>query len=259
MNKSVSEIDLNFNKFRISEALMTTYKLFWDEFSGWYLEIIKPAYQKPIDRVTYDATIEIFDKLLKVIHPFMPFITEEIWQFMIDRKDGESIMVTRMPGAMNFDKKLIESFESVKETISAIRTVRKSKEIPVKEKLDLLIRSDKDSFDTEFLSVISKLCNLSVISFVSEKQEGAVAFMVRTTEYFIPLAGTQDVEGEIEKLEEDLVYNKGFLVSVMKKLENERFVQNAPASVLEMERKKKSDAESKISSIEERIKELRKN
>jgi valyl-tRNA synthetase len=257
MNKSVSEIDLNFNKFRISEALMTTYKLFWDEFSGWYLEIIKPAYQKPIDRVTYDATIEIFDKLLKVIHPFMPFITEEIWQFMIDRNDGESIMIARMPEAMNFDKKLIESFESVKETISAIRTVRKSKEIPVKEKLDLLIRSDKESFDTEFLSVISKLCNLSVISFVSEKQEGAVAFMVRTIEYFIPLAGTQDVEGEIAKLEEDLVYNRGFLVSVMKKLENERFVQNAPANVLEMERKKKSDAESKIKSLEGRIKELR--
>jgi len=256
MNKSVSEIDLNFNKFRISEALMTTYKLFWDEFSGWYLEIIKPSYQKPIDRVTYDATIEIFDKLLKVIHPFMPFITEEIWQFMIDRNDGESIMIERMPEAMNFDKNLIESFESVKEIISAIRTVRKSKEIPVKEKLDLLIRSDKESFDTEFLSVISKLCNLSVISFVSEKQEGAVAFMVRTTEYFIPLAGTQDVEGEIAKLEEDLVYNKGFLVSVMKKLENERFVQNAPANVLEMERKKKSDAESKIKSLEDRIKAI---
>jgi len=257
MNKSISEIDLNFNKFRISEALMTTYKLFWDEFSGWYLEIIKPSYQKPIDRVTYDATIEIFDKLLKVIHPFMPFITEEIWQFMIDRNDGESIMIARMPEAINFDKNLIESFESVKEIISAIRTVRKSKEIPVKEKLDLLIRSDKESFDTEFLSVISKLCNLSVISFVSEKQEGAVAFMVRTTEYFIPLAGAQDVEGEIAKLEEDLVYNRGFLVSVMKKLENERFVQNAPANVLEMERKKKSDAESKIKSLEGRIKELR--
>jgi len=256
MNKSVSEIDQNFNKFRISEALMTTYKLFWDEFSGWYLEIIKPSYQKPIDRVTYDATIEIFDKLLKVIHPFMPFITEEIWQFMIDRNDGESIMIARMPEAMNFDKNLIESFESVKEIISAIRTVRKSKEIPVKEKLDLLIRSDKESFDTEFLSVISKLCNLSVISFVSEKQEGAVAFMVRTTEYFIPLAGTQDVEGEIAKLEEDLVYNRGFLVSVMKKLENERFVQNAPANVLEMERKKKSDAESKIKSLEDRIRAI---
>ncbi len=257
MNKSVSEIDLNFNKFRISEALMTTYKLFWDEFSGWYLEVIKPSYQKPIDRVTYDATIEIFDKLLKVIHPFMPFITEEIWQYMISRKDGESIMVARMPEAVNFDKKLIESFESVKETISAIRTVRKSKEIPMKEKLDLLIRSDKDNFDTEFLSVISKLCNLSGISFVSEKQEGAVAFMVRTTEYFIPLAGTQDVEGEIVKLEEGLVYNKGFLDSVMKKLANERFVQNAPANVLEMERKKKSDAESKIKSLEERLEELK--
>ena len=257
MNKSVGEIDLNFNKFRISEALMTTYKLFWDEFSGWYLEIIKPAYQKPIDRATYNATIEIFDKLLKVIHPFMPFITEEIWQLMIDRKAGESIMVARMPEAMNFDKNLLDSFESIKEIISAVRSVRKSKEIPIKEKLDLLIRSDKDSFDREFLPVISKLCNLSDISFVSEKQEGAVAFMVRTTEFFIPLAGTLDVEGEITKLQEDLVYNRGFLLSVMKKLENERFVQNAPASVLDLERKKKSDAESKIKSLEQRLKELK--
>lgn len=257
MNKSVSEIDQNFNKFRISEALMTSYKLFWDEFSGWYLEIIKPAYQKPIDRVTYNATVEIFDKLLKVIHPFMPFITEEIWQYMLERKDGESIMISLMPEVHDFNRDLVDSFESVKEIISAIRTVRKSKEIPVKEKLDLLIRSDKDSFDTEFLPVVSKLCNLSVISFVSEKQEGAVSFMVRTTEFFIPLAGTQDIEGEIAKLQEDLIYNRGFLVSVMKKLENERFVQNAPANVLEMERKKKSDAESKIKSLEERLEELK--
>lgn len=176
---------------------------------------------------------------------------------MLERKDGESIMISLMPEVHDFNRDLVDSFESVKEIISAIRTVRKSKEIPVKEKLDLLIRSDKDSFDTEFLPVVSKLCNLSVISFVSEKQEGAVSFMVRTTEFFIPLAGTQDIEGEIAKLQEDLIYNRGFLVSVMKKLENERFVQNAPANVLEMERKKKSDAESKIKSLEERLEELK--
>jgi valyl-tRNA synthetase len=256
LNKSINEIDLNFRKFRISEALMITYKLFWDEFSGWYLEIIKPEYQKPVDRVTFNATVEIFDKLLKVIHPFMPFITEEIWQLLLERKDGESIMVEHMPETNKFNKDLVDNFESVKETISAIRTVRKTKDIPNKERLELMIRSDKGSFDIVFLPVISKLCNLSGVSFVSEKQEGAVSFMVRTTEYFIPVSGILDVEGEIAKIQEDLTYNRGFLVTVMKKLENERFVQNAPATVLELERKKKSDAESKIKSLEERIKEL---
>ena len=254
MKRSISEIDLNFRKFRISEALMITYKLFWDEFSGWYLEIIKPEYQKPIDRITFDATISVFDKLLKLIHPFMPFITEEIWQLLLERKDSESLMVTRIPEAKKFNKDLIASFESIKETISAVRTVRKNKNIPNKEKLNLLVRYDKDSFDIEFLPVISKLCNLSEVSFVSEKQEGAASFMVRTTEYFIPLSGKMDIEDELAKIQEDLDYNRGFLVSVMKKLENERFVQNAPTDVLELERKKKSDAEMKIKSLEEALK-----
>ena len=258
MKKSINAIDLNFRKFRISEALMITYKLFWDEFSGWYLEIIKPEYQKPIDRITFDATLDVFDKLLKVIHPFMPFITEEIWQLIAERKDGESIMVTRMPEAKKFKKDLFDSFESVKEIISAIRTVRKDKDISNKEKLDLLVRSDKDSFETEFLPVITKLCNLSGLSFVSEKQEGAVSFMVRTNEYYIPIGGKLDVEGELSKIREDLDYIRGFLVSVMKKLENERFVQNAPASVLELERKKRSDTEMKIKALEERMMELKK-
>ncbi|MCX6325347.1 MAG: valine--tRNA ligase [Bacteroidia bacterium] len=256
MKRSINEIDINFKKFRISEALMITYKLFWDEFSGWYLEIIKPEYQKPIDRITFDATVSVFDKLLKVMHPFMPFITEEIWQLLLERKDGESIMVTRMPEANKFNKVVIAGFESVKETISAIRTVRKNKDIPNREKLELLIRSDKESFDIEFLPVIRKLCNLSGVSFVSEKQEGAASFMVRTTEYFIPFGGKLDVEGELAKIQEDLDHNRGFLVSVMKKLENERFVQNAPSNVLKLERKKKSDAEMKIKSLEERMKEL---
>lgn len=258
MKKSINEIDVNFRKFRISEALMITYKLFWDEFSGWYLEIIKPEYQKPVDRITYDATVETFDKLLKVIHPFMPFITEEIWQLLMERKDGESIMVTRMPEAKKFNKNLISGFESIKETISAVRTIRKNKNIPNKEKLNLLIRSDKDSFGSEFLPVINKLCNLSELSFVSEKQAGAVSFMVGTTEYFIPLTGDLDVESELIKIGDDLDYNRGFLVSILKKLENERFVQNAPSIVLDLERKKKSDAESKIKSLEERMKELKK-
>ena len=256
LKRSIHEIDLNFRKFRISEALMITYKLFWDEFSAWYLEIIKPEYQKPVDRATLNATIAIFDKLLKLIHPFMPFITEEIWQMLPGRKNGESIMVSLMPEAKKFNKDLLADFESVKETVSAVRTVRKEKGIPNKDKLELLIRADQDSYNAELLPVIIKLCNLSDISFVSEKQDGTVSFMVGTTEFFIPVEGRLDIESELVKLKEELEYNRGFLVNVMKKLDNERFVQNAPATVLDLERKKKSDAESKIKSLEERIKEL---
>jgi len=256
LNKSINEIDSNFTKFRISEALMSTYKLFWDEFSGWYLEIIKPEYQKPIDTVTYDATLELFDKLLKVIHPFMPFITEEIWQLLVERKVGESIMVTRMPDVVKFDEEMISGFEAIKEAISAVRTVRKSKEIAQKEKIELLILSEESDFDSAFIPVIAKLCNLSGVKFVSEKQEGSTSFMVGTTEYFIPLEGKIDIEAELAKIREDLEYNRGFLVNVLKKLENERFVSNAPAAVLDLERKKRSDAESKIKSLEERMKEL---
>ncbi len=257
MKRSIMGIDSNFKKFRISEALMITYKLFWDDFSGSYLEIIKPEYQKPIDRTTYNATVAIFENLLKVIHPFMPFITEEIWQLLLERKDGESIMVTSMPQAKKFNRDLIEAFERVKETISAIRTIRKNKDIPNKEKLALLVRSEEENYDAEFLPVILKLCNLSEISFVSEKQEGTSSFMVGTTEYYVPLGGKIDIEAELIKLQEDLNYYIGFLTSVLKKLENERFVGNAPVNVLELERKKKSDTESKIRSLEERMKELR--
>ena len=256
LNKSIEEIENNFKKFRISEALMITYRLFWDEFSGWYLEIIKPEYQKPIDRITFNATFSILDKLLKIIHPFMPFITEEIWQLLYSRKEGESIMIAHMPEAQDFDRKMIASFDSVKEIIREIRTVRKNKDIPNREKIELLIRSDKKSFSTEFLPVLSKLCNLSAVNFVSDKQEGATGFMVGTIEYFIPLTGKLDVKGEILKIKDELEYNRGFLSSVMKKLGNERFVQNAPANVIELERKKKSDAESKIKSLEEVLKGL---
>jgi valyl-tRNA synthetase len=257
LKKSINEIDLNFRKFRISEALMISYKLFWDEFSGWYLEIIKPEYQKPVDRKTFDSTVAVFEKLMKIIHPFMPFITEEIWQLLIVRKNGESIMVSAMPEAKKFNKELVAGFESVKEIISAVRTVRKEKEIPVREKIELQILEDKKRFDTSFLPVVKKLCNLSDIVFVSDKQEGTASFMVGTTEYFIPTTGMLDVESEIARIKEELSYNRGFLVNVMKKLDNERFVNNAPAGILELERKKKSDAESKIKSLEEALKSLK--
>jgi valyl-tRNA synthetase len=259
LKKSINEIDVNFKKFRISEALMITYKLFWDEFSGWFLEIIKPEYQKPVDRKTYNAAINIFEMLLKVMHPFIPFITEEIWQLLLDRKDGESIMLSRMPETKKYNKEMVAGFEIVKETVSAIRVVRKNKDIPNKEKIELLILGDEESFDTEFITVIIKLCNLSSVLFVSEKQEGTASFMIGTIEYYIPLAGKLDFGSEIAKLQEDLNYNIGFLANVMKKLDNERFVKNAPANVLELERKKKSDTESKINSLEEALKSLRKS
>jgi valyl-tRNA synthetase len=256
LNKSISEIELNFDKFRISEALMTTYKLFWDEFSGWYLEIIKPEYQKPIDRATFDATISLFDKLVRLIHPFMPFITEEIWQLLSERQNGESVMVALIPKAKKYSKEMVNGFETMKETISAVRSVRKDKDIPNKEKLELNILSDSNNPVSGYLPVIRKLCNLAEVKFVSEKQDGAASFMTGTTEYFIPLEGKLDIEAELEKIREEIEYHKGFLSSVMKKLDNERFLKNAPAAVLDLERKKKGDAESKIKSLEDRIKEL---
>jgi valyl-tRNA synthetase len=235
---------------------MSVYKLFWDEFSAWYLEIIKPEYQKPIDRKTYESTISIFDSLMRLIHPFMPFITEEIWQLLKERKTGESIMVSRLPGSKKYNKELISGFESMKETVSGIRTIKKEKDIPNKEQIELNILKGRDVLNHEFFPVISKLCNLSEIKFVENKPEGAASFMTGTIEYYIPLNGSIDVEAELKKIDGDLEYNRGFLINVMKKLDNERFVANAPEKVLELERKKKSDAELKIRSLEERRKEL---
>lgn len=256
LNKSLGDIDGNFRKFRISEALMNTYKLFWDEFSGWYLEIIKPDYKKPVDRITYDATIEIFENLLHLIHPFMPFITEEIWHLISERKDGESLMISMMPKVKRHNRDLLAEFEIVKETVSSIRAVRKEKQIPSKEPLRLLIRNSKEKFDSDLLTVIVRLCNLSDVEFVEGKMDGCIAFMVGTTEYYIPAADKVDVESELKKIRADLEYYRGFLSNVMKKLGNEKFVNNAPQKVLELERKKKSDAEIKIRSLEEALKSL---
>ncbi|MGD0342730.1 MAG: valine--tRNA ligase, partial [Bacteroidales bacterium] len=258
IKKSVAEIDSDFRKFRISEALMHVYKLFWDEFSGWYLEGIKPDYKKPVDRITYEATSAIFDTLLRLLHPFMPFITEEIWQMLEKRKDGESLMISAMPASRKFNKDFVMRFDIAKETISAVRTLRKGKNIPNKESLILCIKADEDQYDKEFLPVIIRLCNLSEVRFIERKEKGAASFMVNTTEFFIPVGDKLDVEGELAKIREELDYYRGFLASVMKKLGNERFVKNAPASVIDLEKKKKSDAESKIKSLEERQKELKK-
>jgi len=256
LKKSLSEIDSDFRKFRISGALMASYKLFWDEFSGWYLEIIKPEYKKPIDRLTFDATIAIFDNLLRIIHPFMPFITEEIWQMIERRKDGESIMISSLPRAKKYDRDIIAGFETVKDIISNVRAVRKEKQIPVRDSLVLAIKAENDNFDSEFLSVIKKLCNISDVKFITEKLDNSAAFMVGTTEFCIPLGDKMDAEAEKVRIKADLAYYRGFLESVMKKLNNERFVKNAPQPVIELEQKKKTDTELKLRALEEALKGL---
>lgn len=257
LNRTIAEVDDNFTNYRISEALMTLYKLFWDEFSAWYLEMIKPEYQKPIDRKTLDATIEFFDKLLKLLHPFMPFITEEIWQYIGERKSGESIMICRQPVADEVNTAVIDDVELVKETISAIRNIRKDKNLPNREQLELCVIAD-ENYKSNYSSVVTKMANLSAIAEVAEKPSGAASFIVKTTEYFVPLTDSVNVEEEIAKLTAELEYTEGFLASVMKKLDNERFVSSAPAKVVEMENAKKADAEGKIKALQQQIAELKK-
>ena len=254
LNKAIEQLDDHFLKYRLSDALMTVYKLFWNEFSSWYLETIKPAYQQPIDKITLDKTIDFLEKLLKILHPFMPFITEEIWHLIEERNQGESISTTLMPNVKKYDINVIENFEIAKEVISSIRTIRKEKNIPLKDSLTLNVRSNGTEYNNYFNTVISKLANLSEINLVTDKKdENSIAFMVKTLEYYVPLEGLINVEDEIEKLTKELEYNKGFLASVMKKLSNENFVQHAPAKVVENEKAKKADAEMKIKSLEKRI------
>ena len=255
LNRAMDEIADLFGKYRLSEALMTVYKLFWDEFSSWYLEMIKPAYQQPIDKYTYESTLQFFDILLKLLHPFMPFITEELWQHIVSRKDNESIMIEQLPIVKPIDEALVSGFESVKEVISGVRTIRLQKNIPNKEALELQIVGEHN---IDYDSVITKLANISVINRVTEKDITAASFLVGTTEYAIPLGNSIDIEAELKKQEEELKYLQGFLKSVKAKLGNERFVSNAPAQVVENERKKQSDAESKIKSLEESIAALKK-
>ncbi len=254
-NKSLGEIEADFKKYRISEALMKTYKLFWDEFSGWYLEIIKPEFQKPIDIKTFNATISLYEKLMQVIHPFMPFITEEIWQRIAERKEGESIMVSRMPVHKRHHGRLAERFEVAKELISAIRAFRKEKNISSGQKLDLYIRTE-ENYDEYFLPVVKKMAYLNEIRFTTEKIQNVFSFMARTVEYYIPAVVMVDVATEIEKAKEELDYVKGFLDSVRKKLGNEKFIANAPSAVIERERKKEADAILKIKTLTDKIKEL---
>ena len=256
LSQTLEEIQDLFSKFRLSEALMAAYKLFWDEFSSWYLEAVKPAYQQPIDATTYKRTIEFFDAMLRILHPFMPFITEELWQHLATRQEGESIMIAHMPEPKAYDAHVITLFETTKQIISGIRTIRLQKNIANRESLTLQIINGLH--DDTNNSIIAKLSNLSQIDRVTEKDANSATFLVGTTEYAVPLGNNIDVEAELKKLEADLQYMQGFLRTVMGKLNNERFVNNAPEKVVALERKKKADAESKIKSIKERIAELRK-
>ena len=257
-NSTIKILDDHFSKYRISDALMLTYKLIWDDFCSWYLEMIKPAYQKPIDKNTLESSIKFFEKIMKILHPFMPFITEEIWHLLKDRDEGDCIMISEMPKSGKTDKSILNQFEFAKEVIISIRNFRKEKNIPNKEELELFIKkNNNETPDITFDSLISKLCNLNKIDYTDEKIEGSMSFIVKSTEFFVPMSDSLDLEAEIKKLEEDLKYTKGFLISVSKKLSNERFVNNAPEKVVEMERKKQSDAESKIKVIEEQLDALK--
>ena len=258
--KTAAEVDDLFSKYRLSEALMAVYKLFWDEFSSWYLEMVKPAYidgkAQPMDKKTYEKTLSFFDSLLKLLHPFMPFITEELWQHIYDRQEGESLMVQTLDINKVCNEDIVKNFEAVKEVIGGIRTIRLQKNIAQKETLSLQVVGESPV--AAFHAVISKLCNLTSIESVATKAEGSASFMVGTTEYAVPLGNLINVEEELKKLEADLKYNEGFLQSVLKKLSNEKFVSKAPANVIEMERKKQTDAESKIAALKESIAALKK-
>lgn len=258
LKATVTEMDDLYSKYRLNEALMTAFKLFTDEFSGWYLEMVKPAYQQPIDRDTYDATLRFFDKLMKIIHPFMPFITEELWQHIYDRKDGESIMVSVLDAGVSDaeGKTVVAEFETVKKIVAGVRAVRNQKNIAPKEPLEL-IAIGKNNWEA-YNSVLLKMSNLSGIRESDDSSGDAVKFMVGTDEYAVPVGNLIDLEAEIKKQEAELKHLEGFLIGIQKKLGNERFVNNAPVQVVELERKKLADTESKISAIKETLASLRK-
>ena len=250
LNKTIREIDVSYSQYRISEALMSTYKLVWDDFCSWYLEMVKPAYQRPIDQATLTATIEFLEDLLKLLHPFMPFLTEEVWHAIKERTDD--IIVADWPQTNTINNQVLTDFEVAAEVISGIRNIRKQKNIANKEVLDFSVKTNA-LLNTAFDAVIAKLGNLSSINYVDEKIEGAFSFLVKSNEYFIPLGASIDVEAELDKLQKELDYTKGFLKSVEGKLKNERFVKNAPEQVVVVERKKQADALSKITVLEEQI------
>jgi len=253
---ALREINDHFSKFRISDALMSTYKLIWDDFCAHYLELVKPTYGDSIDKDTYEATIVFFEDILTILHPFMPFLTEEIWHQIADREDKDCVIVNHWPIEKDYDKEILVDLKTTFELVSQIRNIRASKGISPKDKLKLYVKTNSEMIYQEYISVIDKLANIEELAFTNEKIDQSVSFFIGSDECFIPMEGTIDVEKEKEEIQKELEYNKGFLKSVKKKLENERFVSNAPDKVVEMEKKKQADAEAKIKTLEESLKNL---
>jgi valyl-tRNA synthetase len=255
-NQALIELEDHYAKFRISDALLTTYKLIWDDFCAWYLEMVKPEFGKPIHRETLVRTIDFFERILKVLHPFMPFITEELWHELKDRDSKDCLIVSSWPQANKLNEYIITECAYAFEIIGEIRNFRNGKGLSPKESLNLIVKSDDQNLIQSFWPIINKLSNLNEISFTSEKVTNASGFVIKSTEFFIPLDGKIDAAKERESILKELDYQRGFLASVDKKLSNEKFVNSAPAQVIEMERKKKQDAEMKIKSYEEALKNL---
>ena len=252
-HKTLEAINQSFEKYRISEALMLTYRLVWDDFCSWYLESVKPDYQQPIDAETYQSTLNFLDDLLKLLHPFMPFLTEEVWQLTRERK--EDLVISSWPQSKTYNQSILDDFEYASQIITAIRTMRKEKQIAHKESLKLVVKVNHET-TTTMDALISRLVNLSELTYATQPLEGAFSFRVKSNEFFVPINDHLDVEAELEKLQSELSYIRGFLKSVEGKLSNQRFVNNAPENVVAVERKKQSDALSKIAVLEQQIKSL---
>jgi valyl-tRNA synthetase len=246
--ETIAEIEDHFSKYRLSDALMAVYKLIWDDFASWLLEIVKPAYEQPIDAKTFKKVIAALENNLKILHPFMPFLTEEIWQYLEERTPNEALIIAEYPQMQKVNQQLITEFDFAKNVISGIRTIRKEKNISFKEKINLSVLNNENT-TKDLDAVILKLGNIENITYASEKIDGALTFRVKANEYFIPISGAVDIEAETKKLTEELNYTEGFLKSVQKKLSNERFVSNAPEPVIASERNKEADALAKIETL----------
>ena len=253
LSEVIETMDDHFDKYRLNDALMTIYSSIRDEFSGWLLEIVKPAYQAPIDARTYEEVSELFDEVLRLLHPFMPFISEEIWHLLKEREHGDSIMISAWPKANTYHSEICGKFELIKEATTGIRAIRKEKEIANKEMLRLFIVPGEKGFIPEYNPVLIKMANLSELQVTADEISGALSFRVNTSAFYVPLGDVVNLEEEVIKIEDELKYTIGFLESVMKKTGNERFMNSAPAQVVELERKKQTDAEEKIRMLEERL------
>ncbi len=255
-NSALEEVEGNYSKYRLSDVLMSSYKLVWDDFCSWLLEMIKPSYGQPIDATTFKTVVEVFENNLKILHPFMPFLTEEIWQYMKERTSEEALIISKYPEQKPFDKQLIGDFDMVKDIVSGIRTIRKEKNISFKDTIEIYVINN-EKLDEKYNAVISKLGNVSKLETITESMDGALTFRVKSNEYFIPITGAINVDQEVEKLKKELAYTEGFLKSVQKKLSNERFVNNAPEQVVASEKKKEADALAKIETLNKSLESLK--